>query len=289
MSARHELVGEVLVGQDPLDAVGQLLGVAGLEQQRGTRAADELGQSTGVGDDQRGAAGECLERDDAERLVERRNDDASSPVCRGAELVVGDEAGQFDEVADAGDVDLRLEFGGSGDSLHAIAASSSGSISGAHHAGQINMQGSGLLFSDMVTSIMRALNPISETEEYANLECSIIEVRIEDGIDTVEEMAAQLDKLKIIGSGEIDLDTEQLDMTMRTKTREGFGVSIGGVVNSFLAIGGTLSEPALNVDPAGSVTTAGAAVATGGMSVLAKSLWDRLSAEVDICSEEATQ
>ena len=129
----------------------------------------------------------------------------------------------------------------------------------------------------------------SETEEYANLECSIIEVRIEDGIATVEEMAAQLDKLKIIGRGEIDLDTEQLDMTMRTKTREGFGVSIGGVVNSFLAIGGTLSEPALNVDPAGSVTTAGAAVATGGMSVLAKSLWDRLSAEVDICSEEATQ
>ncbi len=186
-------------------------------------------------------------------------------------------------------LDLRLEFGGSGDSLHAIAASSSGSISGAHHAGQINMQGSGLLFSDMITSVLRALNPFSETEEYANLECSIIEVRIEDGIATVEEMAAQLDKLKIIGRGEIDLDTEQLDMTMRTKTREGFGVSIGGVVNSFLAIGGTLSEPALNVDPAGSVTTAGAAVATGGMSVLAKSLWDRLSAEVDICSEEATQ
>jgi len=63
-------------------------------------------------------------------------------------------------------------------------------------------------------------------------------------------------------------------------------VSLGGVVNSFLKVGGTLANPSLGVDAAGSVTATGAAVATGGLSVLAKGLWDRVSAEADICSQQ---
>jgi hypothetical protein len=41
------------------------------------------------------------------------------------------------------------------------------------------------------------------------------------------------------------------------------------------------------------MTTTGAAVATGGLSLLAKSLWDRVKAQGDICKapakEEASQ
>ena len=185
-------------------------------------------------------------------------------------------------------LDLELDILGSGNTWHEIAASSGGHIAGSHHEGQINMQGSGLLFSDILISVLQALNPLSEAEEFANVECSIINVNVENGVATVNELAAQLEKLKIIASGKINLDTEQLDLTMRTKTREGFGVSIGGVVNSFLAIGGTLDEPAVSLDPTGSATTAGAAIATGGLSVLAKGLWDRLSAETNICQDRPT-
>jgi len=146
-----------------------------------------------------------------------------------------------------------------------------------------------MLFSDLLSSVLRALNPLAETEEFANLECTVIDVSVENGVATVNELAAQLEKLKIIGSGKVNLDTEQLDLAMSTKTREGFGVSIGGVVNSFLAIGGTLDEPAVSLDAAGSATTAGAAIATGGLSVLAKGLWDRLSGEANICHQEPVQ
>jgi hypothetical protein len=75
-----------------------------------------------------------------------------------------------------------------------------------------------------------------------------------------------------------------LDLTLRSKPRKGFGISLGGVINSFLKLGGTLQEPALNIDPASSLTTTGAAVATGGLSLLARGLWDRLSAEADLCA-----
>jgi hypothetical protein len=41
------------------------------------------------------------------------------------------------------------------------------------------------------------------------------------------------------------------------------------------------------------MTTTGAAVATGGLSLLAKSMWDRVKAQSDICkdlrNEEASQ
>jgi hypothetical protein len=43
--------------------------------------------------------------------------------------------------------------------------------------------------------------------------------------------------------------------------------------------------PKLEIDTASSVTTAGAAVATGGLSLLARGLWDRVSAQKDICRE----
>ena len=70
----------------------------------------ELGQPAGAGDDERRPAGERLEGDDPERLVERRDDDASGAVDGVAQLVVGEEAGEVDEVADALEVDLRLQL-----------------------------------------------------------------------------------------------------------------------------------------------------------------------------------
>jgi len=182
-------------------------------------------------------------------------------------------------------LDLEVQLSGEGTTLHEIMSSSNGNISGRQGAGQINMQAAGVLFSDLFTSILRTLNPLAETESVTTLECGVYEIDIVNGIATIEQMALQTERLTIVSSGNIDLSTEEIDLTLRTKTREGLGVSLGGVVNSFLKVGGTLSNPSLGVDAAGSVTTTGAAVATGGLSVLARGLWDRVSAEADICDQ----
>jgi uncharacterized protein involved in outer membrane biogenesis len=181
-------------------------------------------------------------------------------------------------------LDAQLVLSGRGASLHEIMAGANGSLKGSQQGGQIDLQAAGVLFSDLVTSIFRAINPLAETETLTALECGIYDVNIVDGIATIEQLAVQSDKLTIISSGDINLDTEVIDMTLSTKTREGFGVSLGGVVNSFLKLGGTLGAPSVGVDAAGSVTTTGVAVMTGGMSVLAKGLFDRVSAEADLCA-----
>ena len=145
--------------------------------------------------------------------------------------------------------------------------------------------GSGLLFGDLVTEIMRTLNPMSKTQTQVNLECGIHRIEIVDGVATIENLALQSDRLTTIMSGNVDFATEKLDLSMRVKNREGFGVSLGGVANSFMKLGGTLKKPRISMDAASSVATTGAAVATGGLSLLATGLWNRVSAEADMCKE----
>jgi len=132
---------------------------------------------------------------------------------------------------------------------------------------------------------MRKLNPLYKRRVHTNLECGIYRIDIADGIATIDNLAVQSDRLIVIASGELDFDSERLALSLRARSREGLGVSLGGVANSFLKLGRTLKDPALQLDAAGSVATTGAAVATGGLSLLAKGLWDRVSAEADICKQ----
>jgi len=186
-------------------------------------------------------------------------------------------------------INAVLNLTGTGASLHDIMASSNGKLSGRQGNGHLNLQAMGALFSDFLTSVVSTLNPLAEARTYTNVECGIFEIEITDGVASIEELALQSDRVTIVSSGNIDFTTEVLDLTLNTKSREGLGLSVGGVANSFIKLGGTLKEPSLGVDAAGSVTTTGAAVATGGLSLLAKSLWDRVSSEVDMCADPDDQ
>jgi len=194
-------------------------------------------------------------------------------------------ADEGQDLATVPPLNAALNLTGTGASLHDIMATSNGKLSGRQESGQLNLQAMGALFSDFLTSIVRTLNPLAEERTYANVECGIFDVNIVDGVANIEEMALQSDRLTIVSSGSIDFESEALDLTLNTKSREGLGVSVGDVANSFIKLGGTLKEPSLGVDAVGSVTTTGAAVATGGLSLLAKGLWDRVSSEVDICKQ----
>jgi len=93
--------------------------------------------------------------------------------------------------------------------------------------------------------------------------------------------------------GNVNLGSERLNLSLQATPRKGLGISIGSVANQFLKLGGTLRSPQLPLDATGSMTTTGAAGATGGLSLLAKGRWDRVKAQGDICKalakEEASQ
>lgn len=182
-------------------------------------------------------------------------------------------------------VAANVAISGTGRSLHEILASSNGSIDIRRGSGQIRRLMTSQVFGDIVTEVLRTVNPLSKSRDYNNLECAVYRANIKNGLLTIDNIAAQTDRVTLIASGQLNFATEQLDVSLRTKTREGIGVSLGGVANSFLKLGGTLKNPGIEINPASSVTTGGIAVATGGLSLLARGLWDRVSAEADMCKE----
>ena len=180
----------------------------------------------------------------------------------------------------------HFEISGTGKSWHDLLASSNGELESWHGRGQIQRTFAAQLFGDLVTEVVRTINPLSKSQTHTNLECGIYSVEIIDGIATISDVVMQSDRLTVIASGVVDFNNESINITLRSKPREGFGISLGGVANSFLKLGGTLQNPRLNIDAASSVATTGAAVATGGLSLIARGLWDRVTAQTDLCAKQ---
>ncbi|MDJ0906137.1 MAG: AsmA-like C-terminal region-containing protein [Woeseiaceae bacterium] len=182
-----------------------------------------------------------------------------------------------------------LALDGVGNSIRSILASANGSLSFRQGAGKVRNVFGSAVFRDILFEVFRRLNPLRKTRDYQLLECGIYEVSVTEGIATIDNLAIQTDAMTTIARGEINLRNERLDLAFRAKPREGIGISLGTVVNELLEVRGTLKSPRIGVDAGRTATTTGAAVATGGLSLLARGLWDRISAEGDICNRQQKQ
>jgi hypothetical protein len=181
-------------------------------------------------------------------------------------------------------VDLELSFAGVGESPHAIAAGGDGRLTVIIGSGMIENSALNLLTADQLLKILRALNPFYKEEPYTKLECGVLHVEMNDGKAVAEEFALRTDKMTIVGEGKIDFETENLDLRWAAKPREGVGLSASTITNPYIKLGGTLSDPAVEIKALEAVTSTGAAVATFGLSILARGMYDRLSAERQVCT-----
>jgi hypothetical protein len=180
----------------------------------------------------------------------------------------------------------QLQLSGSGDSIRSIMASANGEISFRQGSGKVKEVFGSVLFKDVLLQVLRTLNPMRRSRDYQILECGIYNVTIRDGLFAIDDFIIQTDTMTTVARGEVNLASEELDIAFRAKPREGIGISLGTVANQLLELRGTLTDPRIRVDAGRTATTTGAAVATGGLSLLARGLWDRLSAEADVCEKE---
>ena len=133
--------------------------------------------------------------------------------------------------------------------------------------------------------LLRVLNPLSSEDSDRRFDCGIYNIDVIDGVATLENFAFQTKRMTTVASGTIAFQDERINIGVRAKPREGLGISLGGVANALIRIGGTLKSPRLIFDSKSAATTTGAAVATGGLSLLGRSLLDRLSGAADICEQ----
>ena len=143
----------------------------------------------------------------------------------------------------------------------------------------------------MILSLLNKLNPFSKSDKTTKLECAIVNLNIEDGkIDIDKSLALKTSKLTMVANGYVDLTSEKIKLSLTPKARSGVGVDVSSLVK-FIALGGTLTSPAPVVTASGvlkSAVVVGAAVSTGGISLLATSAAEKAATSVDVCERART-
>jgi len=136
--------------------------------------------------------------------------------------------------------------------------------------------------SDIVMETLNKLNPFAKQDPTTELSCALVRFSAEDGkLTTKNQLVMETTKMEIIGTGDIDLNSEKLSIGITPNAKSGVGINIGSAVK-FLKLGGTLSAPRPAVSAGGLLKSGlaiGAAISTGGASVVAEGLAKRALSE----------
>jgi uncharacterized protein involved in outer membrane biogenesis len=179
--------------------------------------------------------------------------------------------------------DITIKLNGSGNSVSKIMAGLDGKLLAKVGKGELKDSKTKAVGTDLFSM----LNPTAATREGTLIECGVINFKIKDGIATADKgIAVAANTMNVIGSGTINLKTEELDIGITPQARKGAGISVGQLAE-LVRIKGTLANPKPGVDAMAALKAgagAGAAIATGGLSILAQGLYDRSTADEDPCA-----
>jgi uncharacterized protein involved in outer membrane biogenesis len=177
---------------------------------------------------------------------------------------------------------INMQIATQGNSLHRLASVANGSVLVQVGEGKVDMKKAHLFGGDLLSM----LNPMKESGGDTQLSCAVVNLKISDGMAYTDKgIAVETPQMTVVGSGNIDLNSEQLDIGLKTHAREGLGVSVSNLA-SFIRIGGTLANPEPTTDLSSAVGTGlkvQSAIVTGGLSLLAQGLFDRVTADKNPC------
>jgi uncharacterized protein involved in outer membrane biogenesis len=223
-------------------------------------------------------------------LLARASYDASTDIAAASlELVARDFAlGMSETNRDllmTGDIDIGLRS--AGNDLRTLAGNANGAIFIDTRGGRIEQNDFvKAMYGNLLEEILDTVNPFRETDPYTEFECAIVAAVVDDGVLAgAPNSFVSTSKIRLVTKSTIDLKTEKIRIGIRTTPRRILSISAGELINPYVQVVGTLAKPQLAVDEAGVLISGGAAVATGGLSLLARGLWDRLSKAGDACNE----
>lgn len=182
-------------------------------------------------------------------------------------------------------VDFRLDIDGRGRSPAEVMGSGNGRVLVRVGPGTVP---SHLGSTDLLFDAVRLLNPLSARGAHTRIECAVFNFGVREGLASSREgVALRTDQLTVLGGGLVDLKTERLDIGVQPKPRSGSGLNVASLGGDVIRIGGTLADPKPAADAeavAGVGLKVGAAMATGGLSLVAEGLFDRATADEDVCA-----
>ncbi len=181
------------------------------------------------------------------------------------------------EFITGGKTDITIKAKGSGASVSQIMSGLNGKLLVKTGKGKISNTALEVAGADALMSTLSMLSPGSKESDGSLLECAVVNFNIKDGIATADKgIAMSTNHLNVIGEGSVNLKTEQLDIGITPKAKEGIGLNLGQLAG-LVRLGGTLANPSPKADTEAALKSGlsvGTAVATGGLSLLAEGLLD---------------
>ena len=210
------------------------------------------------------------------------NDQGRLRLTVNGDGITGEQLVQDMELTDlilGGETDINVNLAGQGRSAQALASSLNGKVLFDMGSSQMKNELIDLMGADILTELLGRLSPFGAETEYTVSECVVANFRVTNGVmETDEGIAFVTDRMEMVSHGDINLTTERIDLSIRPKAKEGIGIGLGNLTQIF-KISGPLADPGLGVDAAGAARTGltvGAAVMTGGLSVLAQGAKERM-------------
>lgn len=207
--------------------------------------------------------------------------------ANGSQLVIGIPKAPGRDIASLPKYDMRTRLHSTGSTSRDLAANLGGYFYLAMGEGRIENTGYGHLTNSFFQELTELLNPFRKDEDSTKINCAAVFSTVEFGrVSGKPSVVVDTPKLKIFADSKINLGTEKLEATFKTVPQKGLGLSMSSLVNPFIGVSGTLGNPTISLNPAGTVVEGSMAVITGGLSMLARSTYNRLSSMGNVCAKQ---
>jgi len=178
-----------------------------------------------------------------------------------------------------GKTSVRADIAARGVSPRRLASSASGSLTAVVGPASLGLPkgDSGSAFNRLAD----AVNPFRNVDASTELHCAVVRLPLHDGIANVDRsIAIETNKLGASASGTLDFRTETLDLSIKPQLRQGISVNVDEIAQ-LVRFRGPFTSPSVAIDAVATATTVariGAAVSTGGASLLGEALLSHIAA-----------
>jgi hypothetical protein len=147
--------------------------------------------------------------------------------------------------------------------------------------------GGGLLTGDLVQGVFGKLLPAAE--KAPDLNCAVGYGQLVDGsFAAPATIVMQTPVANVLIQAQADLRQETISAQLDSRSRKGAGLSVGNVFSNTVRLEGSLAKPEIVSNTKGLLWRYGAAVATGGISLIGESVYKRLMIDGEACKTMKT-
>lgn len=183
------------------------------------------------------------------------------------------------KMVEGGTVEVHADIASQGDSVRNLMANLNGAVRLSLADARVQNTILEQVSRDVVTEFLRFLKPPDEQQGMTELHCAVVHLPVRDGVVTVERsIAMETPDVNMSASGVIDLRDESLDLGVLLMRPKAIDLTKGSLAD-LARVQGTLLDPQVEAD----VTRTAVTVITGGVALLAKSVFDELTKDAEPC------